>query len=323
MNDGAANSESLVRRVLGWIPHAVKIALAVGFGVLVFAGYRAAASASFFQIRSIDVSGTSRTSPDEVKTVVRRFSASDGVWRADLDQICAEVRKLTWVRTAVVSRVLPDGLRVRITEREPRAVVRESSGRFIWVDEDAASLGDVEPNDQMPSFFMRGWDEAPTANARSDNRERVRKYLEMVHDFSVAGLADRVSEVDVNDLRDVRAHLSGADSAIEIRLGSEEFATRLKRGLKVLDEDRSTPRFPFIRYLDIAEGRVTVGFEKGATQIAFAGQTGLTAVGGNTKPTSGTTGAAVRVGGPVAPKRQGADAAKDERPAKTRKEAQR
>jgi hypothetical protein len=60
---------------------------------------------------------------------------------------------------AVVTRVLPDGIRVRITEREPKAVVRNAAGRFIWVDDDAVYLGEMSPTDQMPAFFLRGWNE--------------------------------------------------------------------------------------------------------------------------------------------------------------------
>ena len=93
------------------------------------------------------------------KLLVRRDVSQTGVWKADLDQLSDHIEQLPWVRSAVVTRVLPDGIRVRITEREPRAVVRNAAGRFIWVDEDAVYLGEMSPTDQMPGFFLRGWNE--------------------------------------------------------------------------------------------------------------------------------------------------------------------
>ena len=45
-------------------------------------------------------------------------------------------------------------------------------------------------------------------------------------------LSERVSEVNVIDIRDVRAQLAGDDSQIEVRLGSQDFGKRLKDALE-------------------------------------------------------------------------------------------
>jgi hypothetical protein len=227
-----------------------KVVLAVVAGVLVFAGYRAAASASFFQVRSVDVAGTTRVSPDEIKAVVRRAAQPMGVWRANLDALSAELERLPWVRRAIVSRVLPDGLRVRIVEREQRAVVRTSEGRLVWVDDDAVALGVLQSNDKWPPFFIRGWDESGTNAARGENRARIEKYLEMLTEWQKLGLTERVSEVNLIDLTDVRVQLTGTDSQIEVRIGKENFGNRLQRALMELDKSRTTPVGPFITYVD-------------------------------------------------------------------------
>ena len=270
----ASARDGTLRKVLGLMPLIARVILAAAAGVLIFAGYRAAASASFFQARSVDVSGASRASADEIKGVVRRSAAQTGVWRADLAAISHELEGVAWVRRAVVSRVLPDGLRVRVTERVPRAVVRMASGRLIWVDEDAVSLSAVSPTDQMPAFFIRGWDESGTETARAENRERMEKYQEMSREWGSAGLLERVSEVNLIDVRDVRAQLAGDDSQIEVRLGSKDFGKRLSNALKVLDEQRNTPRAASITYLDATlDRRVIVGFSSGAQTSSESGET--------------------------------------------------
>lgn len=265
-------SESLgvrVKSLLGYVPLALRIGVIAIVGLIGFVGYRAAASASFFQIRGIETKGAARASVEEIQNVVRRDVNQTGVWRADLQELSKHLERLPWVRTAVVTRVLPDGIRVRITEREPRAVVRTSAGRFIWVDDDAVYLGEMSATDQMPVFFLRGWNEDNSTAAQSENRERVSKFLELQRDWSTQGVAERVSEVNVLDLRDVRVQLAGDDSQIEVRLGSQDQGPRLGKALTVLDAQRQTSRGPLISYIDLTQGkRAIVGLVTGNHTIA-------------------------------------------------------
>ncbi len=248
------------RVVLAWAPLAAKVLIAVCAGLVLFKGYRAAAASSFFDVKTVDVSGVSQASEDQIKQIARR-AAANGVWKADLAAISAEIERQPWVRTAVVTRVLPSGLRVRVTERVPRVVVRMSSGRFVWVDEDAVTVGGLTPAQAQPAFFLRGWDEAPTEAARSENRERVKTFMALTQEWESAGLAARVSELNLDDLRDVRAQLAGDDSQIEVRLGSADWTTRLRDALRALDTQRDTARAPFITYIDMTQGkRAVLGF---------------------------------------------------------------
>ena len=105
-SDGEPFSARL-RVFLGYVPAFLKLALAIVIGVLVFAGYRAAASASFFQLRNVEVQGTSRLQPAEIQALVRQSVDRTGVWKADLNSINERIERLPWVRTAIVSRVLP------------------------------------------------------------------------------------------------------------------------------------------------------------------------------------------------------------------------
>jgi cell division protein FtsQ len=251
------------RALFAYVPSALKVVLAILAIVTLFVGYRVAASASLFQLRSIDVTGTARTSAEEIAGLTRRAVAKTGVWRADLSAISAELERLPGVRRAVVSRVLPDRLRVRVTERVPVAVVRTAAGHFFWVDEEGVALGEMKPADTVPSFFIRGWNEDGTEEARKDNAERVQKYGEVVRAWSALGLADRVSEVNLIDLHDVRAQLAGNDSEIEVRLGGQDLGERLKQALEALDKYRQTPRGSSITYVDLQTGRIVIGTSSG------------------------------------------------------------
>jgi cell division protein FtsQ len=258
-----------MRAVLGFVPLVLKVTLALVIGGLIFAGYRAASAASFFQIRKVEVQGVSRASTEDVQKLVTREVAKTGVWRADLEDLSSRLARLPWIRAAMVSRVLPDGIRVRLEERQPRAVVRTAGGRFFWVDDDAVLLGEMVPTDQMPAFFLRGWNEDAGDAVRQENSERVKTFLQLQEEWSAGGLAGRISEVNVFDLRDVRAQLAGDDSQIEVRLGSQDFGERLKDALNVLDAHRQTPLGPFISYVDLTQGkrRAIIGSTSGAQAI--------------------------------------------------------
>ena len=243
------------KSVLPYVPAALKVVLAVALGLLAYLGYRTAVSASFFKVRSVDVAGATRASREDIQAAVRRLSNA-GVWQADLEVISNELKTLPWVRDAVVTRVLPGGLRVRVTEREPRVIARTSAGKLVWVDDDGVSLGAASPGDG--DFFVRGMEESRADDAVKRNRERVQAALELSRDWTAAGLSRRVSEVNLDDLRDVRVQLSGNDADVEVRLGKEEFAKRFRQALEVLDAQRSTPRGPYVTYVDVSQGKRAV-----------------------------------------------------------------
>ena len=253
------------RALMGYIPVLLKVIIAIALGVGVFAAYQAASAASFFKLSTVEVQGESRASLQDVQGLVRREVTKSGVWQADLTELSSKLERLPWVKRAVVSRVLPDGMRVRIVEREPRAVVRTAAGRFFWVDEDAVMLGEMLPSDQLPPFFLRGWNEDEAEAARKENSERVQKFMELRRDWEALGLSERVSEVNLIDLRDVRAQLAEDDSQIEVRLGSQDLGKRLRQALEVLDGQRNTPRGSAISYIDLNQGKgAIVGFVSGA-----------------------------------------------------------
>jgi cell division protein FtsQ len=263
--DGSAASRSNFspRALFAYVPKALKVVVGVFVLVTLIVGYRVAASASLFQVHSVDVTGTSRTSAEEIQAITRRAASRSGVWRADLTAISNELNHLPGVRLAVVTRVLPDGLRVRITERAPVAVVRTSAGHFVWVDDEGVMLGEMKPDDHMPAFFVRGWNEEGTDEARKENAERIQKYRELVREWDAQGLSERVSEVTLIDVRDVRAQLAGADSQIEVRLGSQDLGRRLKVALEALDMYKQSARGSAITYVDLQTGRVVIGFSSG------------------------------------------------------------
>lgn len=195
-------------------------------------GYRTVTASAFFDVKTIEIRGVKRASKDEIEKIVSRQTERSGVWNADLTEIRDNVEKLTLVKSAVVSRVLPNTVRVNVNERVPRVIVKINSGEF-WADDDAVNLGNVEKDDARPPFVLLGWDESKTEKAAKENQERIKIYLKMLNEWQEFELAKRVSAVNLSDLRAPQAIVQDSGETVTIFLPKENFAKRLQKGLEL------------------------------------------------------------------------------------------
>lgn len=202
-------------------------------GFLGFIGYRSVTASEFFEVRKIDINGINRASKAEIENIVKIQTEKSGVWNADLKEIKERVEKLIFVKSAAVSRVLPDGVRVNVVEREPKAVVRIGGGDF-WADAEGVILALVEKGEARPAFAMRGWDETKTDKALKDNQLRVKIYQKMLEEWKIFSLDKRVKEVNLTDLDNAKAVVEDSGANVFIGLGKEDFGKRLQKGIEYI-----------------------------------------------------------------------------------------
>lgn len=215
------------------VPLVFIVGITFCLGFLLFMGYRTATASAFFDVKNVEIRGLSRASKTEIENIVSRQAAKTGVWNADLAEIKSDVEKLPFVKTAAVSRILPDGVRVNLVEREPRAVVSLSSGEF-WVDDDAVLLGKAGKDENRPPFVLKGWDESKSLQAIDENKQRVRIYSEMLKEWQDFELAKRVIEVDLKDLQETQAIVQDSGEPVKVILGKDNFGKRLRDALKAI-----------------------------------------------------------------------------------------
>jgi cell division septal protein FtsQ len=228
----------------------------VSLGFLLFMGYRTATASSFFDVKAIEINGIQRVSKDEIERIVRSRSGKEGVWNADLKDIKADIERLTLVKSAVVSRVLPDGIRVNVIERGREAIVRTNTGEF-WADDDAVILGAVSKDDARLPFVIRGWDESKNERAEKENRERVRVYKKMLNEWKEFELSKRVAAVDLSDLQTPQAIIPDSGEAVTVILAKENFAKRLQRGLEIIAQKGKE-----IKSVDLSTSKEIIGFRE-------------------------------------------------------------
>ncbi|MDQ3799079.1 MAG: FtsQ-type POTRA domain-containing protein [Acidobacteriota bacterium] len=223
-------SKSPSRLTMTVVPLFLILCILTCLGFLTFMGYRTVTASSFFDMKKVEVRGISRVSREEVERIVRVETAKSSVWNANVDGIRTEIEKLPFVKSVAVSRILPDGVRVNVTERTPRAVVRLNSGDF-WVDDDALVLGKAEKSEVTNAFILRGWDEAKNDKALKDNQERVRTFQKVKQDLEKAGIAERVTAINLTYLQDAQVTVEDSGETVSVFLGREDFGKRLRTAL--------------------------------------------------------------------------------------------
>ncbi len=205
------------------------ILFCVGFMFLM--GYRTVTASSFFDLEEVLISGATRISASEIEKIVKINSVREGVWNADIDRMKHDIEKMRLVKSASVSRVLPNKFHVIVNERIPRAIVR-IAGTDFWVDDDGLILNRVGAGEQNLPFTMFGWNRSKTNSAIRDNRERVSLYLQMKDEWTEYDLQSRVTAVDFSDLRDPRAMVFDSGEMVTIYLGKQDYRKALQRGLE-------------------------------------------------------------------------------------------
>jgi cell division septal protein FtsQ len=208
-------------------------------GFLGFMGYRTVTASEFFDVKKIDVRGTVHASKSDVEKIVAAQTEKSGVWNSDLKDIKEKVERLDFVKSAAVSRVLPDGVRVNVVERMPKAVVRLGGGDY-WTDDEGVIIALVGKNEERPPFAMRGWDESKNDKAVKENQLRVKMYQKMLDDWKTFDLAKRVKEVNLTNLDEPKAIIEDSGMSIFIDLGKEDFGKHLQKGIEAIANKGAT-----------------------------------------------------------------------------------
>ncbi len=196
-------------------------------------GYQSVTASNFFDVRSVDVRGVERSSKNDISRVVASATEKSGVWNADLLEIKAKVEKITFVKTAAVSRVLPNGIRVNVVERVPTAIVRLANGDFL-ADSEGNILAPVAAKEAKLPVMLIGWDESKTEKALKDNLERMKMYQKMMGEWHDFDLISRVTSVNLTDLREPKAMTEDSGMPVSIALGKDAFGEHLRKGISAI-----------------------------------------------------------------------------------------
>jgi len=215
------------------LPLFLSFCIVVCLSALGFLGYQTVTASDFFNVAKIDVRGAERSSATDIRRTVEMQTEKSGVWNADLPGIKEKLEKIQWVRSAAVSRVLPNGIRVQIFERVPQALVKTNEGNIL-VDADGTIIAPAREKEAELPFVMTGWNSAKSEAAGKENVERVKIYQKMLSEWKEFSLSSRVMAVNLEDIREPRAYIEDSGTVVSIALGRDKFGEYLKRGINAI-----------------------------------------------------------------------------------------
>jgi cell division protein FtsQ len=177
----------------------------------------------------IEINGNHIVSRD---AVLQQFVHDRGrsVLRVPLDARRNALEEISWIESATVQRILPNRLRVDLTERTPIAFLRNGN-ELALIDAHGVILDRPRGEDlQFP--IVTGLSENLP---REERGKRMQTYQEFMKDIDLvrSGSADHVSEVDLANAKDLRAVMTGISGAndtqaLTIHFGSSDFTGKYR-----------------------------------------------------------------------------------------------
>jgi cell division protein FtsQ len=133
--------------------------------------------------------------------------------------------RLSWVKDAAIQRSWPNQIYVHIAERQPAAFVQlrsDSMSRWALIDSDGMILDPpLRSGFKLPVLTGVQADEPPPMRG-----VRVRRMSRMLDD--IGDFRQKVSEVDVSDLDNLKVTIKMSDRGLILMLGDENFRARFQ-----------------------------------------------------------------------------------------------
>jgi cell division protein FtsQ len=180
--------------------------------------------------------------PDQVELTGNRVVAREAVLqsfardrnrsilRVPLDARRTELEQISWVESASVQRILPNRIRVELTERTPIAFARNGN-ELALIDSHGVILDRPRGEDLHFPIVSGVSDELP----RDQREKRMQIYSEFIRDVDLVrgGSSENVSEADLSDSKDLRIVMTGLAGprdaqAVTIHFGPGEFTAKYK-----------------------------------------------------------------------------------------------
>jgi len=166
------------------------------------------------------------------EAVLQQFARDRGrsVLRISLDARRSALEELCWVESASVQRILPNRIRVELTERTPIAFLRNGT-ELALIDSHGVIL-ERPPGEDLHFPIVTGLSENMPREERGRRMQIYEQFLKDV-DMVRAGSSERVSEIDLANPKDLRGVMTGIASAVDpqavtIQFGQGDFASKYR-----------------------------------------------------------------------------------------------
>ncbi len=215
---------ALPRNAAGRLALILKIAAVVLVAGLIWLGLERYGAQSWrFRLDSSDnitVSGTTNVARSQVLDVM----ASDidrNIFFVPLEQRKKQLEQIPWVQSAAVVRLLPNRIKIVVSERTPSAFV-EVNSHIEMIDANGVIM-EPPANSSHYSFpVIIGISDNDPLSVRAARMKIYTRFMQEL-DSSGAHYSADISDVDLSDPDDLRATVTDPHGAVLVHLGSSNF----------------------------------------------------------------------------------------------------
>lgn len=222
-------------------------------GTLIYAGVvivRRVTAAQEFSLSRVEIEGAHRAPVDRLRTRLERFRGQN-LLDIELEQVVAAVASDPWIASVSVKRLLPDTLRVAVTERTPCAIAVIGRTPQV-VDETGWIIGPAaEIPDDLP--VLTGLDALKGAARETGLRRGVSAIAELRR--AAREWVDEISSVDVSQPDRLAVQTIEPGPLLLLDGGNVERNVRSYLALRATIDRRTAP----IQYVDLRwQGHISV-----------------------------------------------------------------
>jgi cell division protein FtsQ len=152
------------------------------------------------------------------------------VLRISLNSRRRQLEQLSWVESATVQRILPNRIRVELTERTPIAFAR--NGNELALIDAHGVLLERSREEELHFPVVSGVSEDLAREQREKRMQLFQEFMKNI-DLVRGGSSQNISEVDLSNPKDLRAVMTGLPNAndpqaVTIHFGWSDFSNKYK-----------------------------------------------------------------------------------------------
>lgn len=230
----------LVRRLIYF-----SAAFILGAGALLAVFYDFGQEFDLFEVSSIPVEILDASEDSRVKGApavgsemrnrlegaIREF-ANKRIWEVDLGELKASIVRDEWVSDVLISRSLPNEIKVSVRAKTPVLVYVSSSGEFFPVTEDGSLLSQLSPEDLPEVALLRG---EFFGKKTEESLSQRRKAAQFILSLPSEGPLSRANVSEVTWSTDEGYALTLIEPKTEVKLGEGRVELKLLRVTQVLN----------------------------------------------------------------------------------------
>lgn len=196
-------------------------------------------------LNEITIEGCKKTSEKDILSMTQ-LDRQRNILGIDLAKLREKVQENPWIERAEIRRIFPDRILIKITERNPMAIILFD--RLYYIDGQGVIFARVPEGHQIDHPVLTGLRRDDFKGHPDEAWGLVSKALKLIR---VIEEAEALSQKDISEIHMDKAFglsVYTNDGAIEIKLGLDLYEAKWKRLEKVWGHLRKSPLKP--AYID-------------------------------------------------------------------------